>query len=251
MNISIEHILLFLIVVFLFYHFLGNCGCVKEINGFSVGGQSASATCKCKYTDCFYPAYRENLPQAKCSNAKNASECTCDYEEGTPSNSDCHSGMTWWRQDACTWDKCNSITYGERGNTYTFDLLPLNLDPSKYIIGYRYTNGKGWSVTKSRHDGGIIIDKDINQEQLSILDCLYNQAKIFYIGVDNNFCINYPLADYILYCGSLNESDLTFNDNTGDYYNLSIDFNNDNKVHQTCYSSKKPILTKLTVVQDN
>ena len=37
-NISIEHILLFLIVVFLFYHFLGNCGCVNKVDSFSVGG---------------------------------------------------------------------------------------------------------------------------------------------------------------------------------------------------------------------
>ena len=39
-----EHILLFLIVIFLFYHFLENCGCVKEINGFSVG--SIQGTCR-------------------------------------------------------------------------------------------------------------------------------------------------------------------------------------------------------------
>ena len=38
-ELSVEYILLFLIVVFLFYHFLGNCGC-KE--GFSVGGQKCS-----------------------------------------------------------------------------------------------------------------------------------------------------------------------------------------------------------------
>jgi hypothetical protein len=250
MNISIEHILLFLIVVFLFYHFLGNCGCVKEINGFSVGGQSASSTCKCKYTDCFYPLKRENLPQARCSNAKNASECTCDYSiyDRLPPGSECHSGMSGRRQDACTWDTCNSITYGDDGNTYTFDLTPLNLDPSKYIIGYRYTIGIGWSITKTRHDGGVMINNGINQEQLSILDCLYNQAKIFFIGVSNDLCIYEPLKDYIVYCGSLKESDLKFYDDTGDDYSLNISSSEPN-THQTCYSSTKPILKNLTVVQ--
>lgn len=249
MDISIEHILLFLIIIFLFYHFLGNCGCVKEINGFSVGGQSASATCKCKYTDCFYPSRSENLPQAKCSSAKNASECTCDYNGYTPQGSECRSGMSWMREDACTWNKCNSITYGDDGNTYKFDLRPLNLDPNIYIIGYRYTNGNGWSVTKSRHDKKPQVSNTINSEQQSILDCLYNQAKIFYIGVDNDDCIYEPLEDYILHCGSLKKSDLIFYDDTGDHYSLSIDSNNDNSTHQTCYSSEIPILTNLIVVQ--
>lgn len=36
MNISIENILLFLIVIFLFYHFVCSCGCVKTIEGSAV-----------------------------------------------------------------------------------------------------------------------------------------------------------------------------------------------------------------------
>ena len=63
-GISMEHILLFLIMIFLFYHFLGNCGCRE---GFSVGGQSASPTCKCEYTDC-------NNKEIKCSNS-NKKKC--------------------------------------------------------------------------------------------------------------------------------------------------------------------------------
>lgn len=47
-ELSIEHILLFLIVIFLFYHFLGNCGCVKKINNFSVGGQTTFGTINLK-----------------------------------------------------------------------------------------------------------------------------------------------------------------------------------------------------------
>tara|TARA_Y100000591_G_C21764019_1_gene661737 strand:- start:311 stop:1048 length:738 start_codon:yes stop_codon:yes gene_type:complete len=245
MNISIEHILLFLIVIFLFYHFLGNCGCVKEINGFSVGGQSASATCKCNLSN-----YCNDNHKKLCESNKDMISCTCPDGNNDPSCKG-HPGIL--KNLGCMWSKCNSSSFDKEKNIkiYTFDLTPLNLDPSEYIIGYRYTNGKGWSVTKSRHDGGIIIDNDINQEQLSILDCLYNQAKIFYIGVDNNYCIYDPLADYKLHCGSLKETDFTFYDNTGDHYSLSIYSNNDNSTHQTCYSSKDPILKKLIVVQDN
>ena len=34
-ELNIEHILLFIIIVFLLYHFVGSCGCTKE--GFSIG----------------------------------------------------------------------------------------------------------------------------------------------------------------------------------------------------------------------
>lgn len=35
-KLSMEHILLFVVLAFLLYHLLGNCGCR---NGFRVGGQ--------------------------------------------------------------------------------------------------------------------------------------------------------------------------------------------------------------------
>ena len=38
MNLSVEHVLLFLVIVFFLYHLIGKCGCR---NGFSVGGKSA------------------------------------------------------------------------------------------------------------------------------------------------------------------------------------------------------------------
>lgn len=243
MNISIEHILLFLIIIFLFYHFLGNCGCVKEINGFSVGGQSASATCKCKYTDCFYPAYRENLPQAKCSNAKNASECTCDYPNAqTPPGTECHSGMSWWREDACTWNKCNSITYGYDGNTYTFDLTPLNLDPRNGSIIYEITSplGSGWTTTTG---------KKITSDQLSVLDCLQEQTKIRYIGVEKAKI--WMDGDYQVRIGinpGEEGADIHAIDETNDSYSLDIDSTSITE-HFTAYTSQNPILKKLIVVQ--
>ena len=230
----------------MFYHFLGNCGCVKEINGFSVGGQSASPTCKCKYTDCFYPLYRENIPQAKCSNATNASECTCDYNEGTPYNSECHSGMTWWRGDACTWNKCNSITYGDKGNTYTFDLTPLNLDPRNGSIIYEITGNPkipfdvNWTLNGQ---------KISSPSQLAVLDCLQEQTKIRYIGVKKaEFWMDGKYQIRIGINPGEKGADINAIDETNDSYGLEID--RTSKIqHYTAYSSKNPILKKLIVVQ--
>ena len=242
-ELSIEHILLFLIVVFLFYHFLGNCGCVKEINGFSVGVQSASPTCKCKYTDCFYPNKSTNLPEARCSNAKNASECTCDYEIGrTPYKSECNSGISWMREDACIWNKCNSITYGDDGNTYTFDLTPLKLDPRNGSIIYEITSplGSGWTTTTG---------KKITSDQLSVLNCLQEQTKIRYIGVkkaewwmDGKYQIRIGINP------GENGADINAIDETDDSYGLNIT-NTSILQHFTAYGSDKPKITKLIVVQ--
>jgi len=47
-DFSVEHVLMFMIVIFLLYHLVNNCGCMKD--GFSVGGQSTNYTCT-KYGD--------------------------------------------------------------------------------------------------------------------------------------------------------------------------------------------------------
>jgi len=41
-DFSVEHVLMFMIVIFLLYHLVNNCGCV---DGFSVGNQSTNYTC--------------------------------------------------------------------------------------------------------------------------------------------------------------------------------------------------------------
>jgi hypothetical protein len=39
-DIKVEHVLMFVIVAFLLYHFMGRCGCgMRSNNGFSVGGK--------------------------------------------------------------------------------------------------------------------------------------------------------------------------------------------------------------------
>ena len=39
MGINIEHVLLFIVAVFLLHHLMGNCGCANSIDGFNIGGQ--------------------------------------------------------------------------------------------------------------------------------------------------------------------------------------------------------------------
>ena len=42
-NLSVVHVLLFVVLAFLLYHLLGNCGCTNGVvDGFSVGGQICS-----------------------------------------------------------------------------------------------------------------------------------------------------------------------------------------------------------------
>ncbi len=38
-NLSVVHVLLFVVLAFLLYHLLGNCGCRDGLDGFSVGGE--------------------------------------------------------------------------------------------------------------------------------------------------------------------------------------------------------------------
>jgi hypothetical protein len=46
MDFKLEHLLLFVVAIFLLYHLLGGCGCANGVDGFSVGGQSCSCIWK-------------------------------------------------------------------------------------------------------------------------------------------------------------------------------------------------------------
>ena len=45
MDFKFEHLLLFVVAIFLLYHLLGGCGCANRVDGFSVGGQSCIINC--------------------------------------------------------------------------------------------------------------------------------------------------------------------------------------------------------------
>ena len=50
-DFSVEHVLMFMIVIFLLYHLVNNCGCMKD--GFSVGGKACSGDWSgCKKDEC-------------------------------------------------------------------------------------------------------------------------------------------------------------------------------------------------------
>ena len=46
MDFKIEHLLLFVVAIFLLYHLLGGCGCANGLESFNVGGQSCSCILK-------------------------------------------------------------------------------------------------------------------------------------------------------------------------------------------------------------
>ena len=50
MVLSIEHILMLVIAIFLLYHLIGKCGCMKD--GFSVGGEKECIGETCKQGKC-------------------------------------------------------------------------------------------------------------------------------------------------------------------------------------------------------
>ena len=68
MIIKSEYILLFVLMVFLFYHLINNCGCYNGVNnrvvGFSVGGQSN--TCNIKNLDCLKTKQCKDMDLSNC-----------------------------------------------------------------------------------------------------------------------------------------------------------------------------------------
>jgi hypothetical protein len=82
-EISVEHILMFMIVIFLLYHLVNNCGCMK--NGFSVGNQSTNYTCISQGTnsipfncDSASGILKYNASKIVCPNNKCTFKTCCD-----------------------------------------------------------------------------------------------------------------------------------------------------------------------------
>jgi hypothetical protein len=51
-ELKVEHVLMFVIVAFLLYHFMSGCGCTNRGDGFSVGAQSDCIGKTCKLKEC-------------------------------------------------------------------------------------------------------------------------------------------------------------------------------------------------------
>jgi len=237
MNLSVEHVLLFLVIVFLLYHFIGKCS-----DSFSVGGQSASPTCKCKYTNCYIPnEHRTSLDV--CVSAKNVHDCTCD-DKSSPSS--CKEGKSWERPAACAWTNCNSITSSIDGDNlaYNFNLSVLELNPTNGAVIYEYQNN-GWGNTANGKNDPIVL---LSDTKLGVLNCLQEQLKIRYIGVNNKGSVWYKYQILVGIQSGETGADFTFSDKGGDDYSLSID-KTSTLIHDVNYNSKNPIITNLIVKQ--
>ena len=240
MNLSVEHVLLFLVIVFFIYHLIGNCSCSG--NGFSVGGQSASPTCKCKYTDCYIPN-KQRTSSNVCVSAKNVHDCTCD-DKSSPSS--CNSGKSWERLAACAWTNCNSITSSIDGDnlTYNFDLRVLKLDPTNGAVIYEFQNN-GWSNTANGNEDPFT---PLSDTQVGVLNCLQNQLNIRYIGVNNKGSAWYKYQILAGIQSGKRGADFTFSGPGVDEESFSIDITS-TPIHDVNYNAQKPTITKLIVKQ--
>jgi len=237
MNLSVEHVLSIVIIVFLLYHFVGRCQCRDS---FSVGGQSASPTCKCEYTDCYIPDKSTTLPDV-CVSAKNENDCLCN-DKANPSS--CAEAKGWERALACKWTNCNSITYNGNTQTYTFDLSSLNLNPKNGSVIYEIQNDV-WSNISNGNNPHTL---KLTDAQLGVLNCLQDQLKIRYIGVNNKGSLWYTYQVLVGINAGEPGADFTFSGPGVDEESLSIDITSI-LIHDANYNAKNPTITNLIVNQ--
>jgi len=96
-----EHVLLFAVVAFLMYNFIGGCNCNRGSDGFRVGDQSniSASLCDCRYNQVGDPTlckYEDNVGytfnSSQCKQYNNESACSLHkVEKGdyTPLNNPC------------------------------------------------------------------------------------------------------------------------------------------------------------------
>ena len=232
MDISVEHVLLFLVIVFFLYHLIGNCSCSG--NGFSVGGQSVSPTCKCRDL-----GINNMCPSIDESRKWGFDQLTCT---NYTTNASCLHSMDG-PESICVWD--NELCYPGDSSVrsdsiqYTFDLSSLNLDPKNGPVTYEIVGN--WENTANGSKPALLF---LNDKQKQVLNCLQTQLNIRYIGVNNKGSMWY---DYQVLVGVNPGSkgvDLYFNDKTNDNYNISVD-KTSVLSHDTNYNSKEPTIIHL------
>jgi hypothetical protein len=78
-ELKMEHILMFVIVAFVLYHFMGRCSCgMRRRDGFSVGCQNA--TCISKINVASNSSIKKNNYAPLCKNLRNTENCTNYYQ---------------------------------------------------------------------------------------------------------------------------------------------------------------------------
>jgi hypothetical protein len=224
MILSVEHVLSIVIIVFLLYHFVGRCQCR---DGFSVGGQSAPPTCKCRDL-----GINNKCPSIKEANKWGFDQLTCT---NYTTNASClHS--TDGPESICVWNNELCRPGIKSGGTlqYTFDLSSLNLNPINGTVTYENLNNN-WQNTSNGKNSIL----NLNDKQKQVLNCLQKQLKIKYIGVNNKGNMIY---DYQVLVKGDKDVDLYFYD-YNDNYNLSIDVTSMH--HDVNYNSKEPTIIHL------
>jgi hypothetical protein len=231
MNLSVEHVLLSLVIVFLLYHFMGKCQCR---DGFSVGGQSASPTCKCREL---------NIDNTCKGGIKNKADICTDYE----TKQKC---LHWTdgHESICVWNNSLCRPGIKSGGTlqYTFDLSSLNLNPINGTVTYEIKNN-GWSNTANGTEDPLAF---LSDTQLGVLKCLQDQLNIRYIGVNKKGEWPYDYQVLVGVNPGKKGIDLYFYDGTKDDYTLSID-ETSVLIHDVNYNSKEPTIIHLLANIDN
>ena len=235
MNLSVEHVLLFLVIVFFLYHLIGNCSCSG--NGFSVGGQSASPTCKCREL---------NIDNTCKGGIKNKADICTDYK--TKQNCLHWNNVPIDNRSICLWNTPSCRPGNKNGGTlqYTFDLSSLNLNPTNGTVTYeiKYEN---WTNTANGKEDPLAF---LSDTQLGVLKCLQDQLNIRYIGVNKKGEWPYDYQVLVGVNPGKKGVDLYFYDGTKDDYTLSID-EASVLIHDVNYNSKKPTIIHLLANIDN
>ena len=230
-ELKMEHVLMFVIIAFLLYHFIGGCSCgMRSRDGFSVGGDES---CKCNIlnndkTQCITKTVNNDIEKFDpkyCTNYKSASQCTA-------------YGTFQWK--GCNVNKCNAITFAKGPVfTYTFDLSVLNLDPTNGPVIYEIVGN--WTNTANGKEDPLLL---LSDAQYDVLDCLQNQLNIRYIGVNNKGSLWYDYQVVVGINAGEPGGDFIFQ---GDHVKekLSI-INTSILVHDVNYNADHPKMTKLT-----
>jgi hypothetical protein len=238
-DLSVEHVLIFVIVAFLLYHFIGGCSCgmrsMRSRDGFSVGGDES---CKCNilyngdyYPDftnkCIYKTVNNDIAEFDPKYCKNVSESQCTL-----------AGSLQWK--GCNVNKCNTVT-ADKGTvfTYTFDLSVLNLDPTNGSVIYEIVGD--WVNTANGKDDPLLL---LSDAQYDVLNCLQNQVNIRYIGVNKEGSWWYDYQVLVGINAGEPGGNFIFQ---GDHVKESLGFTKTSiRVHDVNYNADHPKMTKLT-----
>ena len=241
-DLSVEHVLIFVIIAFLLYHLIGGCSCgmlrMRSRDGFSVGGDES---CKCNilYNGDYHPDFTNKCIYKTVNNdIAEFDPIYCDVGD-----SQCTVGGSFqWK--GCNVNKCNTVT-ADNGYiyTYTFDLSVLNLDPTNGAVIYDIGGPPpgDWRNIANGEDDPLLF---LSDAQYDVLNCLQNQVNIRYIGVNKKGDLWYDYQVLVGINAGKPGGKFIFQ---GDHVKESLSFTKTSKtIHEVNYNADHPKMTKLT-----